>query len=401
MYRYKPEGSKVPIEVRSSKEEYLKDLETVQQAENVSRLPFVFHHVFLAPDFHRGFGLPIGGVAAFNNVLSPYCVGSDIACGMLFFRTSIKVAEINKDFIIKLRSEVKKLVPVGHNRHKEPQDEKHMPDISKYEQEFINDKIPIFIQEQDVTRVSIGTLGGGNHFLEFQEDDQGFLCIMIHSGSRNLGMKICNFYDKLAQDINTKWYSSIPPEWKLSFLPFQSVEGQSYYLEMLYAMEFAKCNRKLMSLRVKEVLGSMINNVTFEKSIDVHHNFARMENHFGRNVVIHRKGATSAKKGEVGIIPGDQGSPSYIVEGLGNPVSFSSCSHGAGRVLGRKAAQNTLNLEEEIKKLDDQGIIHNITSTKHLEEASGAYKDIDDVMKRQSDLVKIVTKLKPLGVIKG
>jgi tRNA-splicing ligase RtcB len=180
---------------------------------------------------------------------------------------------------------------------------------------------------------------------------------------------------------------------------------------MEYCVSFALENRKLMMDRVmfaiSDVLeeeiekGRMKNWFHFDAPINIAHNYARMENHFGHNVMIHRKGATSAKKGELGIIPGSQGTKSYIVEGLGERESFESCSHGAGRKMGRKEAQKRLNLEEEIKILDDQGIIHGIRTEKDLDEASGSYKDIDKVMENQKDLVKIVVELSPLAVIKG
>jgi tRNA-splicing ligase RtcB len=400
-YIYKPKGARVHIETRVDRDIYFSDTEMVKQMENVSKLPFVFHHVFQAPDGHRGFGMSIGGVAAFKGVISPYCVGKDISCGMLFFKTSIKVADINKDFIIKLREAVKKVIPVGKRRHKEPQDEKYLPTMHDYLAKYPDHRDnPIFLRDLNISKVSVGTLGGGNHFIEFQETDDGYLGIMIHSGSRNLGSQICDFYDKIAIDLNEKWFSSVPRSWKLGFLPMNSREGQAYYSEMLYATDFAQCNRNLMALRIKEVIDSMVEDVTYEEPINISHNFARMENHFGSNVMVHRKGATSARKGELGIIPGSQGSSSYIVEGLGNPDSFESCSHGGGRDLSRKAAQKKLNLEEEIKILDDQGIVHGITKQDHLEEATGAYKNIDDVMSRQTDLVTVKIKLRPLGVIK-
>ena len=171
--------------------------------------------------------------------------------------------------------------------------------------------------------------------------------------------------------------------------------------EMNYCVEYALANRKLMMERVIGAFRETLLYVNVEPLINIAHNYARWENHQGTNYLIHRKGATSAREGEIGIIPGSQGTRSYVVRGLGNPESFMSCSHGAGRRMGRKQAQRELNLEAEIKILDDQGIVHGIRSVKDLDEAAGAYKDIDVVMANQSDLVEIVTELTPLGVIKG
>lgn len=245
-----------------------------------------------------------------------------------------------------------------------------------------------------------------NHFIELQKDIDNNIWIMIHSGSRNLGKKIADEYHKKAKNLCELWYSQLPTA-DLAFLPIDSMEGQEYLMAMDFAVNFAHANRQKMIHKIMEILKNTADkylggvHVGFEPIINIAHNYARLENHFGKNVWVHRKGATSAKFGENGIIPGSQGTCSYIVEGLGNPDSFTSCSHGAGRKMGRKDAQRRLNLADEIKILDDQGIIHGIRHESDLDEASGAYKDISTIMSEQSDLVKIKTKLWPIGVIKG
>jgi len=197
--------------------------------------------------------------------------------------------------------------------------------------------------------------------------------------------------------------SSVPQKSDLAFLPLHSNIGQNYIREMTYCLEFAKASRKWMMEKVKDIFCNefSLDKGDFGKTIDIHHNYVTLENHFGKNVVVHRKGATSARLGQLGIIPGSQGTSSYIVEGLGNPESFNSCSHGAGRTMSRKKARENLSLEEEQKKLDDKGIIHSVRHKKNLDEASSAYKDIDIVMEEQKDLVKIIVKLTPLAVVKG
>jgi len=219
---------------------------------------------------------------------------------------------------------------------------------------------------------------------------------MIHSGSRNFGLQIADYYNKLAVQLNEKWHSVLPKEWELAFLPIDSSEGQAYINEMKYAVDFALANRKLMMDRILEIIG-----VEHEPMINIAHNYASLEHHFGKDVWVHRKGATLARVDTVGIIPGSQGTHSYIVKGKGNPESFESCSHGAGRKMGRKDAIRRLNLEDEKKKLDDKGIIHAIRGPKDLDEAPGAYKDIQTVMDNQKDLVEILVELTPLGVVKG
>lgn len=370
----------------------------IDQARNLANLPFTFKHVALAPDTHFGFGMPIGSILATKEVVIPSGVGKDIGCGMQFIKTSIRVDDVSKNDLKRIMSEVRKLVPVGlGNKHEKMQSEKAMPD-KKYLPSFIDS---IVSKEYNNARKSLATLGSGNHFWEMQETDDGKIGIMIHSGSRNLGSKIADRYNDIAVALNEKWHSVVPKEWQLAFLPIDSEEGRAYLSEMNYALEFAKCNRTLMMERSKQAFRDVIPEIYFEDAVEIHHNFARMENHFGKNVMVHRKGATSAKDGELGIIPGSQGSASYLVRGKGNKDSFMSCSHGAGRQMGRKQAQRTLNLADEIKKLDDLGVIHAIRTVDDLDEAPSSYKDINIVMGEQQDLVDIIHKLKPLGVIKG
>ena len=266
-------------------------------------------------------------------------------------------------------------------------------------------------REFDRAREQLGTLGGGNHFIELQKDEDGNLWVMIHSGSRNLGKQVADHYNKIAIDLNEKYFSEVPKEWQLAFLPIDTAEAQMYFNEMIYCLKFAYANRKKMMNEILDIIrdvmidcqGGNFDGMEFSVSgiINIHHNYASLENHFGQNVWVHRKGATSAKKGEIGIIPGSQGTKSYIVEGLGNPESFTSCSHGSGRAMSRSSAIKNLDFEKEKKILDDQGILHGIRNRDDLDEASGSYKDIEIVMDSQKDLVKIVHTLRPLAVVKG
>ena len=267
---------------------------------------------------------------------------------------------------------------------------------------IITDSATIVCRQYESALKQIGTLGGGNHFIEIQKGNDGFIWIMIHSGSRNIGYKVAYHYNKKAQEFNDRWHSSVPKNHGLAFFPIEDYTARIYIEEMNYCIEFALANRKLMMNRVINIFKEMISpDIKFDKMINIAHNYARIENHFGKNVWVHRKGATSAKKGEIGIIPGSQGTKSYIVKGLGNLDSFMSCSHGAGRTMSRTKARNELNLEKEIKNLDKQGIVHSIRHKKDLDEAPSAYKDINLVMENQKDLVEILVELTPLAVIKG
>lgn len=364
----------------------------VEQIKHLANLPFAFKHIAIMPDSHQGYGMPIGGVLATKGVIIPNAVGVDIGCGMCAVKTSL--TELDTETLKKIMGEIRDKVPVGFKHQKELQDESLMPKI------LDSNKTPVIFQQYISALKQIGTLGGGNHFIEIQKGSDGHIWIMIHSGSRNFGLKIAEHYNKIAIELNEKWHSSVPKEWELAFLPLESEEGKSYIREMNYAVEFALANRKLMMDRIKDIF-SKETTCEFDEMINIAHNYARLENHFGHNVMVHRKGATLADTDTIGIIPGSQGTKSYIVKGKGNIQSFKSCSHGAGRKMGRNQAQKNLNLEEEISKLDKQGILHAIRGIKDLDEASGAYKDIDIVMKNQEDLVDILVELTPLGVIKG
>jgi tRNA-splicing ligase RtcB len=347
------------------------------------------------PDTHEGYGMPIGGVLATQGVIIPNAVGVDIGCGMCAVKTNIFAESVSKEHVKQILSGIRELVPLGFDHHKKQQDESLMP------QGFNPEELHVVKNQYASALKQIGTLGGGNHFIELQRCNEGYLWIMAHSGSQYLVKQVAVYYKRKKKKLNERWFSSVPPKADLAFLPFKTDEGVQYYKEMRYCTEFAFSNRKLMMERIRQVVSSVLQSVEYEPVINIAHNYAAWEVHFGEKVVVHRKGATSAKEGETGIIPGSQGTKSYIVEGLGNPESFMSCSHGAGRALSRSAAIKTLDLEAEKQKLDELGIIHSIRSKSDLEEASSAYKDISQVMAFQSDLVEIKVELSPLAVIKG
>ena len=368
----------------------------MQQIENLCTLPFLFHHLAIMPDVHAGMGMPIGGVLACVDAVIPNAVGVDIGCGMCAVKTNWRVEDISADVLRKqIMRGIRERIPLGMDHHKERQDESYLP------QGHDIDKLTVVKAQYISAQRQVGTLGGGNHFIELQRDEQGMLWIMIHSGSRNLGKQVGDHYNKLAVMLNERWHSVVKPELRLAFLPLRTQEFNDYWAEMQYCVEFALCNRRLMMERIQEVIADALPGIEFEPMINIAHNYAAWENHYGKNVIVHRKGATLAREGIIGIIPGSQGTASYIVEGLGNPDSFNSCSHGAGRLMSRTAAVKTLSLEDEVKKLDEQGIVHAIRSQRDLEEAAGAYKDIEQVINNELDLVKILTRLLPIAVIKG
>ena len=388
------------IKVYSSERRPIKswvtDLEdgALDQAKNLANLPFLFKHVSLMPDAHQGYGMPIGGVIATKNVIIPNAVGVDIGCGVLAIKTDIPADA----FCLEIRKEVmglvRKTVPVGFERHEfEQNDSGLFDDISAEDH-------PVVYKNRSNALMQIGTLGGGNHFIEFQSDGD-FVWVMIHSGSRNLGHKVAIHYNTKAIELNLKYLSVVPNKHSLAFLPRDTEVCENYLTEMNFCLEYANLNRNLILSRVVDALEECVDLFDIEREIHIEHNYVRLENHFGENVFVHRKGATSAKLGQEGIIPGSQGTNSYIVRGKGNKESFSSCSHGAGRLMSRTMAKQNLLLEEQKSLLDNLKIAHTIRTVKDLDEAHGAYKDIDIVMKNQEDLVSVDVKLSPLAVIKG
>ncbi len=376
------DSERIPIKL------WLDDIEdeALRQAKNLANLPFAFRWVALMPDCHAGYGMPIGGVLATDQVVVPNAVGVDIGCGMVARRTSLR--DIDAATLRDIAAKSRKVIPTGFAHQQEEQVWQgfdRAPDI------------PVIQQELQSARSQLGTLGGGNHFIEIQRGDDDHIWLMIHSGSRNFGLKVARAYHEIAKSLCEKWHSDIPDK-DLAFLSMDSATGEEYFQAMSYCLDFAQANRALMMSRLTEIF-TEVTGAGVQDEINIHHNYAAIERHFNTEVLVHRKGATKAAAGQLGIIPGSMGTTSYIVTGLGNPDSFYSCSHGAGRRMGRKEAIRTLNLEKEQEKM--AGIVHHLHTAKDLEEAPGAYKDIDTVMENQRDLVMISVKLKPLAVIKG
>jgi tRNA-splicing ligase RtcB len=328
---------------------------TLQQARNVANLPFAYKHIALMPDCHQGYGVPIGCVFAAKDVIVPNAVGSDIGCGMCFVQSNLPAAEVSTSVLQDIVGSVMRRIPTGFNHHKKPQE---CTVLSSIKYRWSNSKLNQQLEKEiEAGRYQIGTLGGGNHFIEIQRDEEGMVCIMVHSGSRNFGYKIANAYNRLAKQLNARWGVQVPPEWGLAFLPVDTTEGQDYISWMNLALDFAQENRAQMMTVLKDVISQVFPDIQFEEEINAHHNYAALEHHFGQNVWVHRKGAIMARRGALGIIPGSMGTPSFIVEGLGNPDSFCSSSHGAGRRLGRKEALRQIPAQQTIEDLKSQGIL--------------------------------------------
>ena len=376
--------------------------EAMQQARNLANHPTLRSHVALMPDCHCGYGMPIGGVVAAKKAVLPSAVGVDIGCGMVAVETDIPAERMTE---IKFRREIqdslKSKIPVGDGRsHKVEQAWEGFETYLDSE-----GAVPEFVTKLD--RQNLGTLGGGNHFIELQKSDNGFVWLMIHSGSRNLGKRIHDVYHEKALELCERFYAPIADK-QLAFLPLEEQAGQGYLRDMQFALDYARENRRRMMNTFKETISEFVPEVNFIREVNIHHNYAALEEHFGEELYIHRKGATSAKLNEIGIIPGSMGTASYIVRGLGNPQSFQSCSHGAGRRMSRNEASKTLTVQECDTAM--AGIVcerwSKLQHGKHkgtvdLSEAPQAYKDIEDVISSELDLIEPLVRLTPLAVLKG
>lgn len=354
------------------------DKGTKMQLEDIVKLPFL-SRVALMPDAHVGYGVPIGTVLETLEVVIPNAVGVDIGCGMRFKRFDLKAKALKEDDLKAILGRVRELVPVGFAHRKDP--------LIAYTLYGLEDEGPL---EVNNAGYSLGTLGGGNHFIELQEDTEGFLCAMIHTGSRNFGFKIAGWYHRLARELRG---GEVPDG--LAYLPIGSPEGEDYLYHMQIAMDFAQENRAVLMEKVTAAIGVVGMAPLALTELDVHHNYAEVKD----GKVIHRKGAIDASAGVDGIIPGSQGTMSYLTNGKGVEVALNSSSHGAGRVLGRGEAKKKLDLATEQAKM--AGILHSVRGVADLDEAPGAYKNIDEVMAAQEDLTEVVGRLRPLGVVKG
>lgn len=383
----------------------------LEQAYHLSNLPFIHKWVCLMPDTHTGKGMPIGGVIAAKDVIIPNAVGVDIGCGMDFISTDIRVDDIrgistgNGTIVQAVIGNIMRSIPLNTERYKAPQ-ESSVLDRAKQEMEKYDKNAELLPLIED-GYFQVGSLGGGNHFIELQEDMDGYLCIMIHSGSRHLGKAICDYFHKIAREFNQMWYSEVKDEYHLAFLPVQSEAGTQYINWMNLALDYAFENRAHMLDKtcaiVKEVIGKHTGHtVSFGEEINCHHNYAALENHYGANVWVHRKGATRVRQGERAVIPGAMGSYSYVVEGKGNRESFCTSSHGAGRNYSRTGAMQAFSTEQVMVDLKEQGIVLGKRKKNDVaEECRFAYKDIDQVMAQQQDIVTPLRKLKTVGVVKG
>lgn len=379
-----------------------------EQLLNIAKMPFIFKHVAVMPDCHWGMGATVGSVIATKGAIIPAAVGVDLGCGMIAQKTTLTASDLPDD-LHPLRLAIEAAVPHGRTNDGKPGDRGAWGDVPKVEGSIWNSillpgwkeiigKHPK-VDTGHVNHVShLGTLGTGNHFIEVLLDEEQNVWVMLHSGSRGVGNRVGSYFIDLAKQDMKKWMINLPDQ-DLAYIP----EGADYFKDYLSAVEwaqrYAQYNRKLMMEQVLMIMQETIKQ--FDKAEEVvqcHHNYISREHHFDTNVIVTRKGAVNASKDQLGIIPGSMGVGSFIVKGLGNPDSFNSCSHGAGRAMGRNEAKKRFTVADHIAAT--QGIECR-KDADVIDETPGAYKPLSDVMAAQSDLVEPLHRLQPLLCVKG
>ncbi len=376
--------------------------EAVDQLINVARLPFIHGHVAAMPDVHLGIGATVGSVIPTKDAIIPAAVGVDIGCGMNALRLSLRADQLPES-LRQIRGAIERSIPVGFDMHKsDPVQRSTIVPLAK-QLDAILKKHPAIAKMQrqspyDTWVRQLASLGGGNHFIELCLDEADNLWVMLHSGSRGIGNVIGRYFIQLAQKDMQQHLHNLPDR-DLAYFRAGAVHFDDYVEAVSWAQEYAMVNRREMMHRILDALAGRLPPFEVTKeAINCHHNYVQLEHHFGADVYVTRKGAISAREGELGIIPGSMGARSYIVRGKGNAESFCSCSHGAGRAMSRNAAKRRFtarDLEEQTAGVEcrkDKGVV---------DEIPGAYKDIDLVMANQSDLVEVVHTLKQIVCVKG
>lgn len=371
------------------------------QLSNIASLPFIHHHVAAMPDVHLGIGATIGSVIATHKAIIPAAVGVDLGCGMVAARLSLTASELDEKALQKVFDQISRDVPVGRNQHRD--DRVLLDAVKPFEPglKSLTDRHPELLKafgKFSKWTNQMGTLGGGNHFIEVCLDETNQVWVMLHSGSRGIGNAIASYFIALARKDMERWMIQLPDR-DLAYFP----EGSEYFADYVeavhWAQEYAMQNRTSMLELVLAALQRHLPpfSVTTQ-AVNCHHNYVAQEHHFGENVWVTRKGAIRAREGDLGIVPGSMGARSFIVRGKGNPESFCSSAHGAGRKMSRTAA------EKQFTETDLIAQTHGVICRKDkgvIDEIPGAYKDIDQVMANQSDLTEILHTLKQVVCVKG
>lgn len=383
--------------------------EALEQTKKLATMPFVHKHVALMPDVHKGIGATVGSVIATRGAIIPAAVGVDIGCGMNAVRLDLTASDL-PDNLHEMRSAIEKAIPHGRTDNGGANDRGAWGSVPgdvwdafgalKPRRDAIESKHPKIVHSRAATQ--LGTLGTGNHFVEVCLDEEQRVWVMLHSGSRGQGNAIGSYFIEKAKREMERWFVSLPDA-DLAYLPEGSTLFDDYIEAVSWAQDYAAANRDLMMHAaigaIQDTMeGRSVVEPLYDTAVNCHHNYVARENHFGVNVLVTRKGAVRAREGDLGIIPGSMGAKSFIVRGKGNPDSFCSCSHGAGRKMSRTAAKKMFTLEDHAKATEG---VECRKDESVLDETPGAYKDVEKVMAAQSDLVEIVHTLKQVLCVKG
>lgn len=387
-------GDRVPIRVWANVHELESD--AIRQLKAVAKLPWVAHHVAVMPDVHVGKGATVGSVIALRDAVAPAAVGVDIGCGMAAQKTNLTAKDL-PDSLRRLRLAIEAAVPVGRGQHRSPvwADEPALKSTGEALLERFSELDSSVHGLSFRAATQLGTLGGGNHFIELCLDTEQCVWLMLHSGSRLVGNALATRHMERAAKLS---HNQALEDKDLAVFLAGTPQFEAYRRDLFWAQEYAAFNRALMLARIQRVLRKAWPRIRFEPEVSCHHNYVAEETHFGEELLITRKGAIRAGLGQLGIIPGSMGSKSFIVRGRGNPLSFESASHGAGRRMSRSQAKQCFgvaDLERQTEGVEcrkDRGVV---------DEAPKAYKNIDQVMAQQADLVEIVTELKQVLCVKG
>jgi tRNA-splicing ligase RtcB len=379
--------------------------EAREQLARTARLPFIFHHVAAMPDVHLGKGSTVGSVIPTKKAVIPAAVGVDIGCGMMAAKTTLTATDL-PDHLGKVRSAIERAVPHGRSPGKRDRGAwgETPPDEVDAAWAALAPRFAHLVERHPVlartnNRMHLGTLGGGNHFIEICLDESGAVWVMLHSGSRGVGNAIGSHFIELAKEDMRTWMVNLPDQ-DLAYLPEGTRHFDEYVEAVEWAQEYARANREVMMQAVIRALRKVIDK-PFDarvEAVNCHHNYVARERHFGEDILVTRKGAVSAREGELGIIPGSMGARSFIVRGRGNEESFHSCSHGAGRKMSRTEARRRFTLADHRAATAD---VECRKDEQVIDETPAAYKDIGAVMAAQGDLVEVVHTLKQLVCVKG
>lgn len=398
------EGRNVPIKAWINGVEF--DEKAKEQVLNISSMPFIHHHVAIMPDVHWGFGATVGSVIPTIGAIIPAAVGVDIGCGMMAVKTSLTASDLPSN-LKDIRHSIECAVPHGRTNEGREGDRGAWHDVPAehqriYETKFA-DRLNTILSKHPKAKGKniinhLGTLGTGNHFIEICLDEAQNVWIMLHSGSRGIGNRFGQYFIELAKEDMRRWMINLPDQ-DLAYFPEDTEHFKDYIEAVSWAQEFARENRELMMRNILTALAKHFHEFgVLGEVVNCHHNYVSREHHFGKNVMVTRKGAVRARLGDLGIIPGSMGAKSYIVEGLGNDESFHSCSHGAGRRMSRGEAKKKITSEQHA--LDTAGVECR-KDADVIDESPAAYKDIDAVIEAEKDLISVKHTLKQVVCVKG